>query len=86
VNDKHVDAPASLLRPRGRVTAEELAQMPPSLKPTEALPWARLSRSAFYAALRAGEIDCCHLGRSIRIPTRRFLASLGVLDESEHEV
>jgi len=70
-----------LLRPRGSVTEAELALMPASLKPSEALPWARVSRSAFYAALRSGEIGSCRLGRSIRIPTRRFLRRLGVLDE-----
>ena len=86
MNEQQVEWQVDLLCPRGRVTAEELAQMPPNLKPSEALPWARLSRSAFYAALRAGEIDCCHLGRSIRIPTRRFFESLGVLDESESGV
>jgi hypothetical protein len=70
-----------LLRPRGVVTEAELALMPASLKPSEALPWARISRSAFYAALRSGEIGSCRLGRSIRIPTRRFLRHLGVLDD-----
>ena len=72
---------AFLLNPRARVTLKELAQMPPSLKPVEAQPWARLSRSAFYSALAAGEIESCRVGRSIRIPTRRFLSRLGVLDE-----
>ena len=74
-----------LLRPRGLVTEAELALMPASLKPSEALPWARLSRSAFYAALRSGEIGSCRLGRSIRIPTRRFLRRLGVLVEPSGE-
>jgi hypothetical protein len=70
-----------LLRPRSRVTAEELGLMPPSLTPAEAQPWARVSRSAFYAALSSGAISSCRLGHSIRIPTRRFLDQLGVLEE-----
>lgn len=85
MSDQKATIRVDLLRPRGRVTAEELAQMPASLKVHEAQPWARLSRSAFYAALRSGEIACCHLGHSIRIPTRRFLESIGVLDESASE-
>jgi hypothetical protein len=83
----HVDeqhpALVDLLRPRGRVTSEELALMPASLKPAEAQPWTRLSRSSFYAALRSGDIASCRLGRAIRIPTRRFLLAIGVLDELE---
>lgn len=74
-----------LLRPRGRVTEEELALMPASLKPNEARPWARSSRSSFYAALRSGEVVSFRIGHSIRIPTKRFLAGIGVLDESEPE-
>ena len=70
-----------LLQPRPRVTAEELGRMPASLKPAEAQPWSRLSRSAFYSALSSGEISSCRLGHSIRIPTRRFLQQIGVLDE-----
>ena len=70
-----------LLRPRAIVTAAELALMPPNLKPAEAMPWARTSRAAFYAALRSGEVASCRLGHSIRIPTRRFLSALGVLEE-----
>jgi hypothetical protein len=85
VDDDHVAVRSDLLCPRGRVTAAELAQMPASLKVREAQPWVRLSRSAFYAALRSGEIASCHLGHSIRIPTRRFLESLGVLDDSAGE-
>lgn len=72
---------ADLLRPRPRVTAEELSRMPANLKPAEAQPWSRLSRSAFYAALSSGEVFSCRLGHSIRIPTRRFLKQLGVLEE-----
>ena len=74
-----------LLRPRGRVTAQELAQMPASLKPDEARPWTRLSRSTFYASLRNGEIASCRLGHSIRIPTRRFLDAIGVLDDDRED-
>ena len=37
---------SELLRPRGLVTEAELSLMPASLKPSEALPWARISRSA----------------------------------------
>jgi len=85
VNDQQTRARVDLLLPRGRVTNEELALMPASLKVREAQPWARLSRSAFYAALRSGEIASCHLGHAIRIPTRRFLQSIGVLDEPEAE-
>ncbi len=70
-----------LLRPRSRVTAEELELMPPSLTPAEAMSWARLSRGAFYSALSSGEISSCRLGHSIRIPTRRYLLQLGVLEE-----
>lgn len=70
-----------LLQPRPWVTAEELSRMPASLKPAEAQPWSRLSRSAFYSALHSGEISSCRLGHSIRIPTRRFFAQLGVLEE-----
>jgi hypothetical protein len=83
VKEQQTSGEADLLRPRGRVTTEELALMPASLKASEAQPWARLSRSAFYAALRSGDIASCHLGHSIRIPTRRFLKSIGVLDETE---
>ena len=67
-----------LLRPRAVVTAEELAQMPPSLKPAEAIPWTRLSRSAFYSWLRTSGL-ALKLHGSIRIPTRRFLEQIGVL-------
>jgi hypothetical protein len=70
-----------LLAPRAQVTPEELVQMPPSLTPAEALPWTRLSRGAFYKMLAAGDIASCRLGHSIRIPTRRFLLGIGVLDE-----
>jgi hypothetical protein len=70
-----------LLQPRPRVTTEELGRMPASLKPVEAQPWSRLSRSAFYSALRSGEVSSCRLGHAIRIPTRRFLLQIGVLDE-----
>lgn len=70
-----------LLLPRGRVTLEELRQMPPSLKPAEAMPWTRIARSSFYKAVAAGDISSCRLGHSIRIPTRHFLASLGVLED-----
>lgn len=70
-----------LLKPRAFVTLEELALMPPSLTPAEALPWARKGRSGFYKALAEGEIASCRLGRSIRIPTRRYLIQLDVLEE-----
>jgi hypothetical protein len=70
-----------LLLPRPHVTSEELGRMPASLKPAEAQPWSRLSRSAFYSALRSGEVSSCRLGHAIRIPTRRFLLQIGVLDE-----
>ena len=72
-----------LLAPRVRVTLGELVRMPPSLTPAEALPWTRLSRGAFYKMLRAGDVASCRLGHSIRIPTRRFLLDLGVLEEDE---
>lgn len=69
------------LYPHARVTADELAQMPPNMTPAEALPWARISRAALYRAINSGEIEACRLGRNLRIPTRRFLAQLGVLDD-----
>jgi hypothetical protein len=81
MRENHEDEGVDLLQPRPRVTAEELSRMPASLKPAEAQAWSRLSRSAFYAALRSGEVSSCRLGHSIRIPTRRFLAQLGVLEE-----
>jgi excisionase family DNA binding protein len=55
--------------------------MPPMLTPAEASPWTRLSRSVFYQLLASGDIASCRLGHSIRIPTKRFLASLGVLEQ-----
>jgi len=70
-----------LLTPRAQVTEEELRQMPPSLTPAEALPWTRLSRGTFYQMLASGDVASCRLGHSIRIPTRRFLMSIGVLEE-----
>ena len=70
-----------LLKPRPFVTLGELGLMPPSLTPAEALPWARKGRSGFYKAIADGEIASCRIGRSIRIPTRRFLAQLKVLEE-----
>jgi hypothetical protein len=70
-----------LLRPRPHVTAEELGLMPPSLTAAEAMPWTRVSRGAFYAMVKSGQIHGCHLGGVIRIPTRAFLSQLGVLDE-----
>jgi hypothetical protein len=81
MRDKQQDESADLLQPRPRVTPEELSRMPASLKPAEAQPWSRLSRSAFYSALSSGEISSCRLGHSIRIPTRRYLLQLGVLEE-----
>ena len=72
-----------ILTPRARVTPEELQRMPPSLTPAEALPWTRLSRGAFYKMLAAGDIASCRLGHSIRIPTRRFMLRMGVLEEDE---
>lgn len=72
-----------LLLPRGRVTASELAQMPATLKPSEAIPWTRLSRSAFYRLLACGDLHHLRLGHSIRIPTRQFLLTLGVLEDEE---
>ena len=56
--------------------------MPASMTAAEGQPWTRLSRSAYYKWLRESGI-CCYLGHSIRIPTRRFLAALGVLDEEK---
>ena len=70
-----------LLRPRPHVSAAELGLMPPSLTPAEAMPWARVSRGAFYQMVKSGEIHGCRLGHAIRIPTKRFLAQLGVLEE-----
>ncbi|MGO8685200.1 MAG: hypothetical protein ACLQUT_11565 [Thermoleophilia bacterium] len=72
-----------LLRPRGRVTADELRRMPPSLTPTEAYPWTRLSRGAFYRALASGGVVSCRWGHSIRIPTQNFLRAMGVLDDDD---
>jgi hypothetical protein len=80
MNGKTESEARSLLTPRARVTAEELAMMPPSLKPAEGQPWTRLSRSAYYRWLAASGLGC-RLGHSIRIPTRRFLLALGVLDD-----
>ncbi len=74
-----------LLRPRARVTEEELAQMPPTLTPAEARPWARVSRPAFYRALKVGLVPHLALGRSIRIPTYAYLSSLGVLEGEARE-
>jgi hypothetical protein len=79
--DERQDTLSELLRPRARVSAAELAAMPPSLTPAEAWPWTRQSRSSFYKCLARGEIFHCRLGSAIRIPTRRFLFQLGVLDE-----
>lgn len=70
-----------ILLPRGRVTEAELEQMPATLKPCEAWPWTRQSRSAFYQLLSRGELPAIRLGHSIRIPTRRFLLAIGVLEE-----
>jgi hypothetical protein len=81
MNTKRQDDSANLLQPRPLVTIEELNQMPASLKPAEAQPWARVSRSALYAALQSGEIPSCRLGHSIRIPTRRFLTQIGALQD-----
>lgn len=69
-----------LLTPRACVTAEELRRMPAGLTAAEGQPWTRLSRSAYYRWLAASGLSC-HLGHSIRIPTRRFLLALGVLDD-----
>lgn len=71
-----------LLHPRARVTNDELAKMPPSLTPAEALPWARISRPAFYRLIKAGLVPHRRLGRAIRIPTHAYLSSLGVLEEA----
>jgi len=76
-----MDTDNELLRPRPHVSAEELALMPPSLTPAESWPWARVSRGAFYQMVKSGEIHGCRLGHTIRIPTKRFLGQLGVLDE-----
>ena len=76
-----LDATGDILAPRAQVTRAELRRMPPSLTPAEAMPWTRLSRSAFYKMLAEGAIASCRLGHSIRIPTRRFLLSIGVLEE-----
>ena len=69
-----------LLSPRARVTVEELERMPASLKPAEAMAWTRLGRGSFYRWIGTSGL-ACRLGGSIRIPTRRFLLALGVLDE-----
>ena len=69
-----------LMTPRARVTLDELARMPATLTPAEGLPWTRLGRSAYYRWLAESGLGC-RLGHSIRIPTRRFLLALGVLDE-----
>jgi hypothetical protein len=81
MHDDETDKKADLLRPRPFVSSGELNQMPASLKPGEAQPWSRLSRSAFYAALQSGELASVRIGHAIRIPTRRFLSQLGVLEE-----
>ena len=69
-----------LLSPRARVTLEELERMPASLKPAEAMAWTRLARGSFYRWLATSGL-ACHLGGSIRIPTRRFMVAIGVLDD-----
>ena len=69
-----------LLTPPAQVTIDELGRMPASLTAAEGQPWTRLSRSAYYRWLAASGLGC-RLGGSIRIPTRRFLLALGVLDE-----
>ena len=70
----------TLLSPRARVTLEELERMPASLKPAEAIAWTRLARGSFYRWLATSGL-ACHLGGSIRIPTRRFMVAIGVLDD-----
>jgi hypothetical protein len=77
---EHQEDRAELLRPRAIVTAEELRRMPAELRPAVAQPWTDLGRSAFYGWLRSSGL-ALRLGGSIRIPTKRFLAALGVLDE-----
>ena len=79
--DEGIALETNLLRPRPRVTAEELGLMPPNLTAAEAMPWARASRGAFYQMIKAGQIPSCRLGHAIRIPTRRYLMQLGVLEE-----
>ena len=74
---------AYLLHPRGCVTFAELELMPASLTPAEAMPWTRLSRGAFYRLLGSGDLPSCRLGHSIRIPTRRFLSTLDVLEDDD---
>jgi ABC-type tungstate transport system substrate-binding protein len=54
--------------------------MPASLKPAEAMAWCRLARGSFYRWLATSGL-ACHLGGSIRIPTRRFMIAIGVLDD-----
>lgn len=81
MSEKRSGVMSDLLRPRACVTHAELELMPASLKPAEAMPWSRLARSSFYHALASGAVPSCRLGRSIRIPTRRFLIGLGVLEE-----
>ncbi len=79
---KTEDETRLLLKARPRVTQEELKRMPASLTAAEGQPWTRLSRGAYYRWLAASGL-ACHLGGSIRIPTRRFLSALGVLDEEQ---
>lgn len=43
------------------------------LKVDEAAAMAGISRNAFYAAVKAGTIPSLRIGRTIRIPRRRFL-------------
>jgi excisionase family DNA binding protein len=68
------------------VSKKALAAIPdPSVCPTvsveEAAGWLRLGRSSAYEAARKGEIPVVRFGRTLRVPTARLRALLG-LDES----
>ena len=54
--------------------------LPPLLTVEESGKVARISRSAAYAAVAAGVFPSVRIGRTVRIPTHRLLAALGLED------
>ena len=62
----------------------------PEKEPTILIPRAaailKISLRAGYAAAERGELPTIKVGRSIRVPTARFLRKYGFLDEQPSQV
>jgi excisionase family DNA binding protein len=50
----------------------------PTVSVEEAAGWVGLGRSAAYEAVRRGELPVLHFGRTLRVPTARLRAMLGL--------